>query len=82
MLDNLNNPCFANPSCRKISVGLASTAECLHKVKEFLDREGTALSNEQEFIPFFALPFVQDPAEHPTFKGLFQVCHLLLLHNL
>ena len=58
--------------CRKISDGLASPAECLQNIKEFLDREGTALSHEQEFIPYFALPFVQDPAEHPTFKGLFQ----------
>ena len=59
---------------------MASTTESLHKVKEFLDREGTALSNEQELVPYFALPFVQDPEEHPTFKGLFQVCQSHQFH--
>ena len=60
-------------SCRKISENLAPVTECLQTVREFLDREGTALSNEQEFIHYFALPFVSEPQNHPTFKGLFQV---------
>ncbi len=55
------------------SDGLSPTTECLQNVRLFLDREGTALSNEQEFIQYFALPHVKDPAEHPTFRALFQV---------
>ena len=44
-------------------------------LRSFFDREGTAslVSNEQEFIHYFALPFVSDPENHPTFKGLFEV---------
>ena len=35
--------------------------------------EGSSLSDEQEFVHYYALPFVSNPSSHPTFKSLFQV---------
>ena len=34
----------------------------------YLDSSGAALAATAEFLPFYALPFVQEPASHPTFK--------------
>lgn len=41
--------------------------------KHFLETRGEALSQTTEFLPFYALPFVPNPAAHPSFKELFQV---------
>ena len=43
------------------------------QVREFFDMDGSSLSDEQEFVHYYALPFVSDPSSHPTFKPLFQV---------
>lgn len=40
--------------------------------KQFLETRGAALSQTTEFLPFYALPFVPNPAVHPSFKNLFQ----------
>jgi hypothetical protein len=52
-------------------------ADCMQNIRDFFDREGAFLSSEQEFIHFFALPFVIDPTSHPSFKGLFEVYKLV-----
>lgn len=63
-------------SCRRIAERVASVSDGLQKVRNFFDHEGASLSSEQEFIHFFALPFVADPQNHPSFKQLFQVFYL------
>ena len=65
--------------CRKLAEELAPATECLQSIRDFFDREGTALSNEQEFIHFFALPFVAEPQTHPSFKILFEVNQYLFI---
>jgi len=36
-----------------------------------LDTQGAELSKTAEFLPFYALPYVPNPKEHPSFKNLF-----------
>ncbi|XP_059085904.1 lisH domain-containing protein ARMC9-like [Tigriopus californicus] len=67
--------------CRKIAESLSPASDCLQTIRDFFDREGTALSNEQEFIHYFALPFVTNPQDHPTFKGLFEYNNWMRLRN-
>ncbi len=43
----------------------------LHAFKVFLDTKGAELSKTSEFLPFYALPYVTNPLEHPTFRNLF-----------
>ncbi|XP_066503345.1 lisH domain-containing protein ARMC9 isoform X2 [Hoplias malabaricus] len=40
--------------------------------KHYLETRGSALSQTTEFLPFYALPFVPNPAAHPSFQELFQ----------
>uniref|UniRef100_H2YYH6 LisH domain-containing protein ARMC9 n=1 Tax=Ciona savignyi TaxID=51511 RepID=H2YYH6_CIOSA len=39
--------------------------------KQFLETKGSDLSQTTEFLPFYALPFVPNPMQHPSFKELF-----------
>eukprot|EP01052_Picozoa_sp_SAG31_P069318 SAG31_NODE_28136_length_415_cov_0.645570_1_plen_115_part_10 len=39
--------------------------------KAFLETRGAQLSRTPEFLPFYALPYIPDPAGHPTFRTLF-----------
>ena len=45
-------------------------------IRDFFDREGAFLAAEQEYIHYFALPFVIEPEKHPSFQGLFEVSFL------
>jgi hypothetical protein len=45
-------------------------------LRNFLETKGTEFSAEPEFLPYYALPFVSDPASHPTFQELFMVSTL------
>jgi hypothetical protein len=47
--------------------------ETQKKFKSFLDNTGADLSKTAEFLPFYALPYVPNPKEHPSFKNLFVV---------
>lgn len=42
----------------------------LSAFKNFLDTKGAELSKTSEFLQFYALPYVQNPMDHPIFKGL------------
>ena len=42
-------------------------------LRNFLETKGTEFSAESEFLPFYALPFVSEPARHPSFQELFTV---------
>lgn len=39
--------------------------------KNYLDNAGSELSKTSEFLAFYALPYIKNPMEHPSFKALF-----------
>ncbi|CAG9330157.1 unnamed protein product [Blepharisma stoltei] len=43
----------------------------MESFKEFLNTKGAELSKTEEFLHFYALPYIPNPAEHPSFKILF-----------
>ncbi|VVC24374.1 Armadillo-type fold,Armadillo-like helical,LIS1 homology motif [Cinara cedri] len=40
--------------------------------RKFLVQRGAEFSTETEFLPYFALPYVFNPMQHPSFKNLFK----------
>ncbi|XP_077343803.1 lisH domain-containing protein ARMC9 [Lithobates pipiens] len=59
----------------KHNIGRIDRADCEERIshlKTYLETSGAALSQTTEFLPFYALPFVPNPAVHPSFKELFQ----------
>ncbi|XP_069830561.1 lisH domain-containing protein ARMC9 isoform X2 [Dendropsophus ebraccatus] len=59
----------------KHNEGQVDRAECEERIahfKTYLETSGAALSQTTEFLPFYALPFVPNPAAHPSFRELFQ----------
>jgi hypothetical protein len=42
----------------------------LSAFKVFLDTKGGELSQTSEFLPYYALPYVNNPIEHPHFSSL------------
>ena len=43
----------------------------LAKYKKYLETKGSELSKTNEFLPYYALPYIQKPQEHPGMKELF-----------
>jgi LisH domain-containing protein ARMC9 len=41
--------------------------------KKYLDNAGSDLSKTSEFLAFYALPYVPNPTDHPSFKSLFSM---------
>jgi len=39
--------------------------------KQYLDNKGASLSKTEEYLHFYALPYIPNPSEHPSFKALF-----------
>ena len=39
--------------------------------KTYLDNRGAELSKTSEFLAFYALPYIANPMEHPSFQGLY-----------
>jgi len=37
----------------------------------FLDSKGSELSKANEFLAYYALPYIPNPWSHPSFKHLF-----------
>ncbi|XP_069583106.1 lisH domain-containing protein ARMC9 isoform X2 [Ranitomeya imitator] len=59
----------------KHKLGRIDRADCEERIshfKTYLETSGAALSQTTEFLPFYALPFVPNPAAHPSFRDLFQ----------
>uniref|UniRef100_A0A8C4VA21 LisH domain-containing protein ARMC9 n=1 Tax=Falco tinnunculus TaxID=100819 RepID=A0A8C4VA21_FALTI len=50
----------------------AELEERFSPFKTYLETKAAALSQNTEFLPFYALPFVMNPMVHPSFKELFQ----------
>ncbi len=42
-------------------------------LQQFLQARGSSLSKTAEFLPFYALPHVPEPQNHPSFATLFAV---------
>jgi LisH domain-containing protein ARMC9 len=36
-----------------------------------LDTKGSELSKTNEFLPFYALPYIKNPQDHPAIKHVF-----------
>ncbi|KAH9490004.1 LisH domain-containing protein armc9 [Bulinus truncatus] len=45
--------------------------EAMSNFKKYIESRGASLSQTTEFLPFYALPFVQNPKSHPSYKELF-----------
>ena len=43
----------------------------LTKFKDYLKVQGNELSKMPDLLPYFALPVVKNPAQHPTFSVIF-----------
>eukprot|EP00002_Diphylleia_rotans_P034673 TRINITY_DN7479_c0_g2_i1.p1 TRINITY_DN7479_c0_g2~~TRINITY_DN7479_c0_g2_i1.p1 ORF type:complete len:302 (-),score=70.87 TRINITY_DN7479_c0_g2_i1:86-991(-) len=50
---------------------IESLAASKNRFKMYLESRGDALAKYTEFLPYYALPFVPNPIDHPTFKDIF-----------
>ncbi len=75
----LNFRLFLSFNCRGMALQKLDVAECMQNIRTFFDREGAFLASDQEFIHYFALPFVIDPTKHPSFQGLFEVLKFIFM---
>ena len=50
----------------------ANLAEGMGKLRKFIETRGRDVARTEEFLPFYALPYVPQPQYHPTFKTLFE----------
>lgn len=41
--------------------------------KKYLDSKGSELSKANEFLAYYALPYIPNPWNHPSFKHLFTI---------
>ena len=41
--------------------------------KRYLDSKGSELSKANEFLAYYALPYIPNPSNHPSFKHLFTI---------
>lgn len=54
-------------------VKFGDISESLSRFKQFLDTHQSDLSKSTEFLPFYALPYIPNPADHPSFKQIFTI---------
>ena len=52
---------------RQCFLGTLTISDGLQNIREYLDQDGAILSGHQEFITYFALPFVSEPHLHPSY---------------
>jgi hypothetical protein len=62
-------------------VKFGDITESLHRFKLFLDSHPQDGSQASEFLPYYALPYIPNPAEHPSFRALFSVDWFNDLHR-
>ncbi len=53
----------------------------MQSFSKFLHSRGQHLSQTPEFLPFYALPFIPSPIDHPSFKLLFEKTWVSNLRN-
>jgi hypothetical protein len=49
--------------------------------KLFLETRGSELSKTTQFLSFYALPYVPDPRQHPTFAEIFEGRYIMELEE-
>jgi hypothetical protein len=49
-----------------------AAASAMLAFRKYLESRGKILSNSPEFLQYYALPYVPNPTEHPSFKGVFK----------
>ena len=49
-----------------------AAASAMLGFRKYLESRGKILSNSPEFLQYYALPYVPNPTEHPSFKGVFK----------
>jgi hypothetical protein len=54
-------------------VKFGDISESLRRFKDFLDGHHHAVSQSSEFLPYYTLPYIPHPSEHPSFRPLFTV---------
>ncbi|XP_034035889.1 lisH domain-containing protein ARMC9 isoform X2 [Thalassophryne amazonica] len=59
--------------------GQAEFEKRIPPFKQYLDTRGAAMSHTMEFMPYYVLPYVPNPAVHPSFKDFFQDSWMSLL---
>ncbi|XP_014671711.1 PREDICTED: lisH domain-containing protein ARMC9-like [Priapulus caudatus] len=50
----------------------AKVEDCMKIFKNYIENRGSVLAQTTEFLPYYALPFVKNPASHPSFDVLFK----------
>ncbi|XP_067000714.2 lisH domain-containing protein ARMC9 [Anabrus simplex] len=65
----------------KMTVGKEERPCSMETLRQFLETKGTEFSAEPEFLPYYALPFINDPTTHPSFQELFTDQWVLCLTN-
>jgi LisH domain-containing protein ARMC9 len=59
-----------NPGAAKSAASAAASA--MLAFRKYLESRGKILSSSPEFLQYYALPYVPNPMEHPSFKGVFK----------
>ena len=49
-----------------------AAASAMLGFRKYLESRGKTLSNSPEFLQYYALPYVPNPRDHPSFKGVFK----------
>ncbi|XP_025412670.1 lisH domain-containing protein ARMC9-like isoform X2 [Sipha flava] len=59
-------------TCSDSKCGENDEGSAMEAFRTFLVQRGAEFSTKTEFLPYFALPYVFDPMQHPSFKNLFK----------
>jgi len=43
----------------------------MDQFKKYLDTKGGQLSSNQDLLKYFALPYIDNPTQHESFRGIF-----------
>ena len=49
----------------------ANAARSMSRFRRYLETKGQTLAQSSEFLQYYALPYVANPPEHPSFGKLF-----------
>ena len=61
-----------HPMTKKSTVGIQKDFKKRKELfREFLDSKGKNMSETSEFLAYYALPYISNPIDHPSFKNMF-----------
>jgi hypothetical protein len=58
--------------CKSVEQASKACARSMAVFKRYLDTRGQRMSKESDFVPYFALPYVPDPSDHPSYAPMFE----------